>query len=29
MKQTTGFKITGKPGSLLFTQVQVKVTIGG
>ena len=23
MKQTTGFKITGKPGSPLFTQVQV------
>ena len=29
MKQTTGFEITGKPGSPLFTQVQVKVTIGG
>ena len=23
MKQTTGFKITGKPGSPLFTRVQV------
>ena len=29
MKQTTGFKITGKPGTPLFTQVQVKVTIDG